>query len=62
MATDRDRRLAMQIADMFLLEPPEQVAWILAEALRLAMERYMARRKRQEAGGTFAAEETEARR
>jgi hypothetical protein len=43
LTTDRERRLAMQIADMFLLEPPEQVAWVLAEALRLAIERIRAR-------------------
>jgi|GEM_PF-5460585 len=41
-----DRRLAFRMADMFLLHPPDRIALILADVLRMAVERWQARDRR----------------
>ncbi len=47
-----EQRVAMQIADLLLLEPMEEAAAVIAEALRLKAERMKARRDRERAATT----------
>lgn len=55
-----EQRVAMQIADLLLLEPMEEAAAVIAEALRLKAERMKARRDRERAAaGPLALSECE---
>jgi hypothetical protein len=44
-----EQRVAMQIADLLMLEPTEEAAIVIAEALRLKAERMKVRRDRERA-------------
>lgn len=44
-----EQRVAMEIADLLTLEPMEEAAIVIAEALRLKAERMKARRDRERA-------------
>lgn len=44
-----EQRVAMKIADLLMLEPMEEAAVVIAEALRLKAERMKARRDREQA-------------